>query len=63
MHVNLVLKLKVDFNHTIYGWVYIFINFVLYFMMFLLFLFFFLCHFVFNLEVISHVSINILIYF
>jgi hypothetical protein len=41
MHVNLVLKLKVDFNHTIYGWVYIFINFVLYFMMFLLFLFFF----------------------
>jgi hypothetical protein len=41
MHVNLVFKLKVDFNHTIYGWVYIFINFVLYLMMFLLFLFFF----------------------
>jgi hypothetical protein len=38
MNVNLVLILKVDFNHTIYGWVYIFIDFVLYFMMFLLFL-------------------------
>jgi hypothetical protein len=41
VNVNLVLKLKVDLNHTFYGWVYIFINFVLYFMMFLLFLFFF----------------------